>query len=328
MRKIATVSSVNRKDWELLTEDGKYVRAFINRLYKGGSLPIVGDKVEYETDEYNNNFIISKEKRNNMLKRFYNGQEQKIASNIDIVFIVSSMNKEFSLEKLERFAILGKVDKARICFILTKKDLAPNYLDYEIQIYNRFPNANVISVNALDVNEVNSIKNLWSPGETAIFIGASGVGKSTIINSLLNKEVMKTGAIRESDSKGRHTTTARHLLLDEDGRIIIDTPGIRAVQITNDNFGAKDVFENIAELEKKCYYSDCSHKKNEKGCAVWEAIRKGKLKREDYERYLKLKKKEFNKSMHEGSGPKMTRYEKEQFGKQRKKEHNKGGRGR
>lgn len=320
MKVFAKVTSVNRNNWEIITKEGNLLKAKINNLYKNHSFPIVGDDVECEIDSFGNAFILEHKKRKNILKRQYNGKEQLIASNIDVVFVVTSMNKEFSIAKLERLITIGLKTKAKLCVLLTKKDLCTD-AEYFVNLFaKRFPDINFVEMDALHGDVVQNLYTFWDVGETAIFIGSSGVGKSTMINRLLNKETMKTNSIREKDCKGKHTTTARRLLITPDSRIIIDTPGIRSVLTTNDNDEADQIFSDILDLEKYCKYKNCSHSTSEDGCAVQMAIKNGLLDAETYCRYLKIKKKKENLDVFLNGQRDMKTYEKIQYCKMKKKE--------
>lgn len=320
MRIFAKIASVNRNNWEIITKEGNLLKAKINNLYKNHSFPIVGDDVECEIDSFGNAFILEHKKRKNILKRQYNGKEQLIASNIDVVFVVTSMNKEFSIAKLERLITIGLMTKAKLYVLLTKKDLCDDVEYFESLFANRFPNIKSVEIDALHGDGVQNLYNFWNIGETAIFIGSSGVGKSTLINRLLNKETMKTNSIREKDCKGKHTTTARQLLITPDDRIIIDTPGIRSVLVTSDNDEAEQIFSDILDLEKCCKYKNCNHSISEDGCAVQLAIKNGVLDAETYCRYLKIKKKKANLDVFLNGQQDMKTFEKIQYCKMKKKE--------
>lgn len=320
MRIFAKIASVNRNNWEIITKEGSLLKAKINNLYKNHSFPIVGDDVECEIDSFGNAFILEHKKRKNILKRQYNGKEQLIASNIDVVFVVTSMNKEFSIAKLERLITIGLMTKAKLYVLLTKKDLCDDVEYFESLFANRFPNIKSVEIDALHGDGVQNLYNFWNIGETAIFIGSSGVGKSTLINRLLNKETMKTNSIREKDCKGKHTTTARQLLITPDDRIIIDTPGIRSVLVTSDNDEAEQIFSDILDLEKCCKYKNCNHSISEDGCAVQLAIKNGVLDAETYCRYLKIKKKKANLDVFLNGQQDMKTFEKIQYCKMKKKE--------
>lgn len=316
----AKCSSVNRTNWEIVSEDGKH-QAQLDRQYNEKSLPVVGDDVYAYFDEWGNCYISSIGERKNLLSRTNNGSKQPIASNIDIVFVVSSMNNEFNIGKLERFAIIGNVPNSRLCFILTKKDLCDFPSAFVDLVKHRFPNNMVFATDAINNDGVDEILNHWREGEVAIFIGSSGVGKSTIINAFAKREIMKTGAIREKDSKGKHTTTSRNLFYLDNNRVVIDTPGVRAVGVStldNDD-GIKEIFNEIIELEGQCRYSNCSHT-HEKDCAVKEALNEGILTQDLLDRYLKFKRKEKSRKeiMQEDNGD-IPDWKKVQMTKNRKK---------
>ena len=209
--------------WEILINE-KLVKAQISKEYNNDRLPVVGDNVSLHIDNYNNYLINKIYDLKNKLFRISKGKKQVFASNIDIVFVVSSMNNEFNIGKLERFMIIGDIPNAKRVIILTKKDLCDSPSLFIEVVKTRFPNTDVITTNAIDNDSIDQIKEVWNSGESAIFIGSSGVGKSTLVNALSDKSVMKTGTVREKDDKGRHTTTTRNLFILPDGRIVIDTP--------------------------------------------------------------------------------------------------------
>lgn len=309
----AKVSSVNRNNWEIIFQDRTRGFMQINRLYEDKSLPIVGDNIVVAQDEWGNNFLIKIDKRKNFISRQYNGIERKMAANIDVVFVVSSLNKEFSLQKLERLAVIGLTHGSKLVFVLTKKDLCENYLEFQNIVKNRFPNNPVITLDATNPRDVSCLKKIWQPGESAILIGSSGVGKSTIINSLFDENLVKTGEIRAKDDKGKHTTTARYLHIDIDGRILIDTPGIRSMLAPLTSDAAKEIFEDFYKLEKLCKFNDCAHTPNSRGCAIQEAINNGDILEEDYIRYVKLKRKQKAQMIHENGGIDGSKYEKKKY---------------
>jgi len=317
---IAKCSSVNRNNWELNDGKNKYI-AQIDKNYDKFYLPIVGDNVEAYIDEWDNCYITTIKERKNLLSRRNNGNKQSIAANIDVVFIVSSMNNEFNIAKLERFAIIGNVPNSRLCFILTKKDLCVDPELFINIVKERFPNNLVFATDATRNDGIAPILENWHEGEVAIFIGSSGVGKSTIINAIAEKELMKTGTIREKDSKGKHTTTSRNLFYIDNNRIVIDTPGVRAVGVSsleNDD-GIKAIFNEIIELERECKYTDCSHT-HENDCAIKEAINKGVITEELLNRYLKFKRKEISrKQIMQEDTEDIPEWKKAQMTKDRKK---------
>ncbi|MBQ8762368.1 MAG: ribosome small subunit-dependent GTPase A [Clostridia bacterium] len=286
--KQAYVASVSRTDWKLIDKKTNLVfNATLNNSYQSEDLPIVGDRVDYITDEWGNNFILKINDRKNIIKRFSKNNDKPLVANVDVVFVVSSFNKDFELEKMERLALLGLAGKAKVAFILTKKDKCKNTEKYISELRQTFPEEKIYSVNSKDKLNASEIFESWETGQTAVFLGSSGVGKSSLVNSLCDKEILKTAEVRESDDRGRHTTTARYLIPIKGNRWVIDTPGIRSIQSASDT-NPVDVFEEIKELEKQCKYRDCGHTK-EDGCAVLNALNMGTLQKDIYERFIKLK---------------------------------------
>ncbi len=215
-------------------------------------------------------------------------EEQIIASNIDFVFIVQSLDNNFNIRRLERYLTIVYESGARPVVILNKIDLNDKPEEARKIVENKF-NVQVILTNAVDGNGVNDLNNYLISGSTGVFIGSSGVGKSTIINSLVGKIILETGFISTAVNKGKHTTTKREMILLEKGGIVIDTPGMRELQLWNSENGMNNLFEEIEELSLSCKFRNCSHTK-EKGCAIIEALNLGKINESMLNSYRKLKK--------------------------------------
>lgn len=201
---------------------------------------------------------------------------QLIAANIDLVFILCSLNDDFSLNRIERYLSLTQGAGAEAMVVLTKTDLCDTPEQFIDDVRNIDPLLEVIAVNCLDQVSISQLTQFCEAGKTLAFLGSSGVGKSTLANSLMDEDAQETGSIREDDSKGRHTTTSRSLHLLPNGAIIIDTPGMRELQLVDCEEGIESTFHEIYELAKGCRFSDCQHE-SEPGCAVNLAIEKGEL---------------------------------------------------
>jgi len=255
--------------------------------------PVVGDLVEISEMESDHAVIYSILPRKTFLQRKAIGKDdiQPIASNIDVAFIVQAVDQDFSLNRFERYLVIIKSGKIEPVIILNKIDLiTKEELDEKVAlIKERFHNIEVLTTSAENRSGIKTLQERIKNGEIYCFVGSSGVGKSSIINDLLGKELIETKEISTSTKKGKHTTTHRELFVLKNGGMVIDNPGIREVGITSSNSSVADVFDDISELSKKCKFSDCSHI-NEPGCAVLEAVQTGALIENRYLNYLKLKK--------------------------------------
>lgn len=266
----------------MVSKGGDYFRASIAKNINGQIL--VGDFLSCE-EVYDQSYATAIVRRKNLVGRRQSGKMQGLAANVDIVFIVTSANQDFNLARLERYYIIAKESKAKVCFVLSKIDLSENYDEFISVLTDRFPNC-FIEKTSIQRDEVDLFTH-WKEGETAVFLGSSGVGKSSLINYMLSENVIKTKNIRENDGRGRHTTTARHMYILPNNRVVIDTPGLRSVGISAKADTIDELFPEIKELEAKCKYIDCSHQ-NEPGCAICQALNNDELDFERYLRYLKL----------------------------------------
>jgi ribosome biogenesis GTPase len=248
--------------------------------------PAVGDWIMLDLD-YQPLRILE---RKSLIKRRGAGREssvQLIASNIDTVFIVTSCNDEFSINRIERYLTIASESNIHSVVVLTKIDLCSDPAIYTDAISDALPDLPVESVNAVDDSSLHVLRKWVEHGQTIALLGSSGVGKSTIINGLKGDRDQQTGAIREHDSKGRHTTTSRSLHRLPGSGLLLDNPGMRELQIVDSEEGIKATFSDIDQLAEKCRFKDCQHT-TEPGCAVIAAIDAGRLDQRRLDNYRKL----------------------------------------
>ena len=212
---------------------------------------------------------------------------QLIAANVDTAFIVSSMNQDFNLNRIERYLALAYEAGVSTVLVLSKLDLCddPNHFFEAAQSLD--PLLMVVGVNSLDPDSTNRLTAWCGPGNTVVFLGSSGVGKSTLVNTLFGNTVELTNTIREDDAKGRHTTTGRTLHLLPGGGLLLDTPGMRELQLAACEHGIGETFPEITELTSECRFSDCRHQ-GEPGCAVQAAVESGRIDARRLSNYHKL----------------------------------------
>jgi len=219
------------------------------------------------------------------------GDVQIIATNIDYAFIVQAVDRDFNINRLERYLTISFSSHVTPIILLTKMDLINEQQAFEIQesIKMRVSNVPIIAISNETKNGYDELKEIIQAGKTYCMLGSSGVGKSTLINNLSGKNKMRTDTISQSTNKGRHVTTHRELIVLESGGILIDNPGMKEVGIADSTNGLETTFHKITDLAKKCKFKDCSHT-NETGCSVLEALENGELDKKYYENYLKIQK--------------------------------------
>lgn len=289
---IGRVYAQHRNLYKIITEKGEISATLSGKLQyeliNKKDYPVVGDWVSFEELGHGEGIIHQIQERKTLICRKVAGvksEEQVLAANIDKIFITMSLNNNFNLRRLERYINIAWDSGATPIILLTKLDLCEDLEDKLLSLEQVALGIDKISVSSLTGEGIEVVRNLIKSDDTVVFIGSSGVGKSTMINKLLKKEVQITKKTDEYD-KGRHTTTHRELFVLPTGGAIIDTPGMRELQLSQGDVEA--TFKDIEDLALKCHFSDCKHKSEPK-CAVQQAIERGELSKERFVSYEKIK---------------------------------------
>lgn len=294
---IARVVSEYKGAYKIKNSEGEYLAKITGKkmfdAVKREDYPAVGDWVAVTMPDKETATIHEILPRQTVLyKKYSNKQDaQIIAANIDTAFIVESVDRDYNLNRFERYLVLISEGKIKPAIILNKIDLIPeDELNQKIsQIKSRFKDIDIISTSTVSEQGLDELMYYIEKGKTYCFLGSSGIGKSSLINKLLGEDKIRTGEISASTHKGKHTTTNREMHFLKNGGIVIDNPGTREVGIADASSGIDNVFDEITDLSRKCKYADCTHTQ-ESGCAVLEAVRTKKLDEDKYLNYIKLKK--------------------------------------
>lgn len=281
--RVARVIEQHKKDVLVDCVDERLTLPLLNSMPK----LVVGDWVVVDSKDRVSRLL----DRKSCFKRKAAGPrvaEQIIASNVDTAFIVCSLNDDYSLNRIERYLSLANEAGAEPVVVLSKMDLCDDPDHFRQEVQDLDPLLAVDTVNCLDEGAAATLSEWTAPGQTIVMLGSSGSGKSTLTNTLLGEELQETGAIREDDSKGRHTTTRRSLLTTPGGCLIIDTPGMRELQLSDCETGVATTFADIEAIAANCKFNDCKHE-NEPGCAVRAALESGELDPRRFNNYQKLK---------------------------------------
>jgi ribosome biogenesis GTPase len=287
----ARVVVANRDLWRIATASGDRDAVISGRLRHEaagpGDLPAVGDWVAAAGTGSADTTVIQAVlprraafTRNVGLGEATLAGEQVMAANVDVAFVVAGLDGDFNLRRLERYLAVAWAGGATPILLLNKADVAADLDGRRVAAEAVAPGVEVRTMSALTGDGVQALASDHLPaGRTAVVIGSSGVGKSTLVNALVGEARQATAAVREDDSRGRHTTTHRELVRLPGGALLIDTPGIRSLAVTNAGDGLEDAFSDIAELAAGCRFSDCRHE-SEPGCSVKAALADGRLTRE------------------------------------------------
>jgi ribosome biogenesis GTPase len=296
---LARIIAVNKDNYIIKNSETELLAEITGKVIYGAEssldLPAVGDWVYVQYFD-NNTFAIINEilPRKTLLKRKVAGKRidyQPIAANIDIAFIMQSLDLNFNIKRLERYLIMANESDIRPVILLSKIDLnSAEKLEQAIgEIKSKNHNYDILALSNKSGDGLNKVKGFIKPGMTYCLLGSSGVGKTTLINNLIGQNIYATNTVREKDDRGRHVTARRQLIFLDAGGMIIDTPGMRELGHIEVHKGLDKTFTEIQNLSQSCRFKNCTHEK-EPGCSIINAVRSGELSEQHYQNYLKIRK--------------------------------------
>ena len=294
--KVGRVIFVHKEKYKIKTENGDFLAEIVGKLRfsieKKSELPAVGDWVAITEYEEYKALIHAVFPRKTIIERRAVGkfgEKQIIATNINYALIVQAIDRDFSVNRIERYLIICNISGVKPIIVINKIDLISNLelVDILENIKKRIKNIPVIAISNKTKFGYEDLIKLIEKRKTYCLLGSSGVGKSTLLNNISGKEIMKIDSIGSKNKRGKHITSHRELVVLENGGIFIDNPGMREVGVANVEEGLGSTYDEIIKLSRECEFNDCSHIQ-EKGCSVLEAIEKGDIDRESYENYLRM----------------------------------------
>ncbi|RXZ81227.1 ribosome small subunit-dependent GTPase A [Paenibacillaceae bacterium] len=299
----ARVTAVHRERYEIICQYGEIAARLKSGVYYNDAadtlFPTVGDYVMVQYNNSGDSLIVQTLPRKSTFSRNdFSGHgaayvktvlEQTVAANFDYVFIMASLNDDFNVKRIERYLTMAWQSGAQPVIVLTKADLSAQVAEQLRAVQQIAIGVEVFAISARTGDGLAQLTNYLEPRKTIVFLGSSGVGKSSLVNALAGEEIMKVSEIREDDAKGRHTTTHRQLTLLKSGVMVIDTPGMRELGLWDADAGIGEAFSDVESLLGRCKFSDCTHA-NEPGCEVRAAMERGELLEDRWKSYQQLKK--------------------------------------
>jgi ribosome biogenesis GTPase len=297
------ITEVQKGRVKVLCEFGEVYARLKGSMFKNakdvGNVLVVGDEVMIQYNETGESLVSQLcERRSYFVRTDFSGhaagyvktmKQQVLAANFDVVFILASMNQEFSLKRIERYLATALSSMAKVVIVLTKADLVDDADSFVQRVSLEFPKIACVAVSSKTKRGFEILESYVKAGQTIVFLGSSGVGKSSLVNVLANEDIMDVREIRIKDDRGRHTTSHRQLIVLKSGAMLIDTPGIRELGLWDVQDGLSEIFSDVEQYISQCRFSDCAHQ-NEPGCRINEVLSRGELSIVRWKRYLSLQK--------------------------------------
>jgi len=278
----ARVSEENRGLYRIISERGEQWAELRGKLRHVADsrkmLPAVGDWVLVEEHDERSTIHVVLERRSKFSRKTAGKktEEQIVAANVDTVLLVSSLNREFNTRRIERYLTLAWESGSRPIVVLNKADLCENVVEVRAEAESAAMGVRIVVASIVSGDGIVELREIVRAGGTTALLGSSGVGKSSLINAILGREIQTTKEVREGDDRGRHTTTSRQLIVVPGGGVLLDTPGMRELQLWDAGDGISRTFADVQELAQRCKFRDCTHK-DEPGCAVREGMDEERL---------------------------------------------------